>query len=153
MTTAPCFARSVADHLIYLASQKIVGDSREREGITNLKLQKVLYFVQASALVQIHRPLFSDAIEAWEYGPVVPAVYQAYRGYGSNAIISEEDTSSLSVEDKEFIARVWGIFGAYSAGKLVDITHAHTPWKEAYQSSDPVISQDSLKEYYASLLN
>ena len=45
-TKALYSAENVAKYLIYLASQDFVGDNKEREGITNLKLQKVLYFVQ-----------------------------------------------------------------------------------------------------------
>ena len=146
-------ADNVAKYLIYRASQELVGDNQEREGITNLKLQKVLYFVQAYYLAKLGRPLFSDKIEAWEYGPVVPAVYRKYRGHVSNPIISEEDKSSLSDEDKKVVQKIWDTFGGYSASRLVDITHAHSPWKEASQTSTKVITNKSLKEYYTPLLN
>lgn len=146
-------ADNVAKYLIYLSSQNFVGDNEEREGITNLKLQKVLYFVQAYYLAKLGKPLFSDKIEAWEYGPVVPVVYRKYRINGSDPIISEEDKSSLSDEDKENVQKIWNTFGGYSASKLVDITHAHTPWKEANQSTNKVISHKVLKAYYTPLLN
>ena len=145
-------ADNVAKYLVYLASQAFVGDNQEREGITNLKLQKVLYFAQAYYLAKLGRPLFSDTIEAWEYGPVVPSVYGRYRGNGSNPIISGEDKSSIAEEDKETIQKIWNTFGSYSASKLVDITHAHTPWKNAYQTPSKVISRRALKEYYIPLL-
>lgn len=150
---SPYTAENVAKYFIYLASQAFVGDNKEREGITNLKLQKVLYFAQAYYLSKIGKPLFSDSIEAWEYGPVVPDVYRKFRHSGSNPIICEEDKSSLSNEDKETLKNVWGTFGGYSASKLVDITHAHTPWKEANKSADRIISNKAIKEYYAPLLN
>lgn len=146
-------ADNIAKYLVYLASQALVGDNQEREGITNLKLQKVLYFAQAYYLAKLNRPLFSDNIEAWEYGPVIPGVYRKYRKNGSNPIISEEDKSSLAEEDKEAIQKIWSTFGGYSANKLVDITHAHAPWKDAYQTQSKVISHRALKEYYAPLLN
>ena len=80
MTTKHTYtANNVAKYLIYLASQEFVGDNKEREGITNLKLQKVLYFVQAYYLAKLNRPLFPDNIEAWEYGPVIPSVYRKYK--------------------------------------------------------------------------
>ena len=146
-------AENVAKYLIYLASQASVGDNKEREGITNLKLQKVLYFAQAYYLSKIGKPLFSDNIEAWEYGPVIPDVYHKFKSKGSNPIICEEDKSSLSDDDKEILKKVWGTFGGYSASKLVDIAHAHTPWKEANKSASKVISHKAIKEYYAPLLN
>jgi uncharacterized phage-associated protein len=157
MTTStiksPYTAENVAKYLIYLASQAFVGDNKEREGITNLKLQKVLYFAQAYYLSKVGKPLFSDAIEAWEYGPVVPDVYRKFKSNGSNPIICEDDKSSLSIDDKETLRKVWGTFGGYSASKLVDITHAHTPWKEANKTSSQIISHKAIKEYYTPLLN
>ena len=150
---SPYTAENVAKYLIYLASQAFVGDNKEREGITNLKLQKVLYFAQAYYLSKVGKPLFSDDIEAWAYGPVVPDVYKKFRSNKSNPIIFEKDTSSLSDEDKEILKKVWGTFGRYSASKLVDITHAHTPWKEANKTASQIISHKAIKEYYAPLLN
>ena len=150
---SPYTAENVAKYVIYLASQAFVGDNKEREGITNLKLQKVLYFAQAYYLSKIGKPLFSDNIEAWEYGPVVPGVYHKFKTKGSNPIICEKDESTLSDEDKETLKKVWGTFGGYSASKLVDITHAHTPWKEANKVVGQIISHKAIKEYYAPLLN
>lgn len=152
-TKSPYTAENVAKYVIYLASQAFVGDNKEREGITNLKLQKVLYFAQAYYLSKVGKPLFSDNIEAWEYGPVIPSIYHKFKSKGSNPIICEEDKSSLSLEDKETLKKVWETFGGYSASRLVDIAHAHTPWKEANKSQSQIISQKSIKEYYAPLLN
>jgi uncharacterized phage-associated protein len=146
-------AENVAKYLVYLASRDLVGDNNEREGVTNLKLQKVLYFAQAYFLAKLGRPLFDDRIEAWKYGPVIPSVYRKYRENGSNPIILAEDKSTIEAEDKEVLNKIWNTFGEYSARKLVDITHAHTPWKEAYENADKVISHKSLKEYYEPLLN
>jgi uncharacterized phage-associated protein len=151
--TSPYTADNVAKYFIYLASQGFVGDNKEREGITNLKLQKILYFAQAYFLAKLGKPLFSDPIEAWEYGPVVSSVYHSYKIKGSNPIISEIDQSSISVEDKEIIKKIWDTFGGYSASKLVDIAHAHNPWKEANASSDKVISLKAIADYYSPLLN
>ena len=62
--------------------------SRLNFGISNLKLQKILYFVQAEFLVSTptHTPCFSERIEAWDFGPVVPVVYHKYKVYGSGLI-------------------------------------------------------------------
>lgn len=146
-------AKNVAKYLIYLGSKVVVGDNQEREGVTNLKLQKLLYFAQAYYLAKLGRPLFNDRIEAWEYGPVIPDVYHKYKSEGSAPIILEKDDSGLDGEDKKNLQTIWDTFGGYSAGRLVDISHAHTPWKEAYASSDNEITQKSLTEYYSLLLN
>jgi len=143
---------NVAKYLIYLASQEFVGDNQEREGMSNLKLQKMLYFAQAYYLAKHGRPLFKGKIEAWEYGPVVPTVYRKFRKYGSNSIIFEKDDSSISEEDKEQLKKVWKIFGGYSSSRLVNITHTHEPWKKAYASESKVISNQAIKTYYTPLL-
>lgn len=46
--------------------------------MTNLKLNKLVYFAQAVSLKQYGVPLFSDEIQAWSYGPVEPEVYHAF---------------------------------------------------------------------------
>ncbi|MDP3958395.1 MAG: DUF4065 domain-containing protein [bacterium] len=145
-------AEEVAKYFIYLASQPFVGDNEEREGITNLKLQKILYLAQAYYLSKLGKPLFNDQILAWEYGPVVPNVYHEFKSYKSDPIINENDESSISEKDKENLKKIWDAFGGYSASRLVDITHAHAPWKEAYKTSSKKISQKSITEYYGPLL-
>ena len=146
-------AKEIAKYFIYLGSQKVFGKEKEREGVTNLKLQKVLYFAQAYYLAKIGRPIFSNTIEAWEFGPVVPDVYHKLKKYGNNPIVSEKDNTKISTEDKENLKNVWEIFGDYSASKLVDITHSHKPWVEAYHSSNAEISNEAIKDYYTPLLN
>ncbi|MCX6731462.1 MAG: DUF4065 domain-containing protein [Candidatus Parcubacteria bacterium] len=153
ITKSPYKAENVAKYLIYLASQAFVGDNKEKEGITNLKLQKILYFMQAYYLAKLNKPLFSDELEAWKYGPVVPELYRKFRRFGNNPIISEGDKSTLTEEDKEILKKVWDTFGGYSASRLVDIVHAHTPWKEANASVNKIMSQKAIKDYYGSLLN
>ena len=70
------------------------------DSVTNLKIQKLLYFAQGYALSKLGRPLFPDAIEAWEMGPVVPSVYNALKSNGRNPIpqtvgeFSENDFSN-----------------------------------------------------------
>lgn len=148
---SPYKAENVANYLIFLASQE--NQEKEREGVTNLKLQKVLYFAQAYYLAKLGRPIFSEKLEAWEYGPVVPEVYRKLKRNGSKPIILEEDKSTLAEEDKEILKKVWDTFGGYSASRLVDIVHAHTPWKEANASTNKIISHKAIKDYYSSLLN
>ncbi|MFD2419431.1 Panacea domain-containing protein [Amycolatopsis pigmentata] len=46
--------------------------------LSNLKLQKLLYYAQGHYLALTGRPLFDDEIQAWSHGPVVPAVYRQW---------------------------------------------------------------------------
>ena len=68
--------------------------------VSNLKLQKMLYFVQGVMLVNYGRPAFEDRIEAWQYGPVVPEVYFAYSSYGATPILLQYDKINLDAEEK-----------------------------------------------------
>ena len=111
-------------------------------GISNLKLQKVLYFVQAEFLVSKpdHSPCFTDAIEAWDFGPVVPTVYHKYKVYGRASIHSSKTgrifgyrrEQEISDEDQKLIDNMVDKLKDYSASALVSVTHAQDPWKNAY---------------------
>ncbi|MBQ6623932.1 MAG: DUF4065 domain-containing protein, partial [Mogibacterium sp.] len=61
-------AKDIAEHVV----TKCV---REQEPITNLHLQKILYFIQRDYVKKIGEPLFADEFEAWKFGPVVPCIY------------------------------------------------------------------------------
>lgn len=147
---SPYKAEDVTNYLVFLASKE--NQEKEREGVTNLKLQKVLYLAQAYYLVKLSKPLFTENLEAWDYGPVVPEVYRKFKRYSSKPIIIKEDRSKLAEEDKETLRKVWDAFGGFSASRLVDIVHSHTPWKEAV-STGKIISHKVMKDYYGPLLN
>lgn len=55
--------------------------------ISNLHLQKILFFLQRLSLQQNNERLFPDEIEAWQYGPVVPRVYKSFSFYSAMQII------------------------------------------------------------------
>ena len=59
----------------------------EGELFSNMKLQKLLYYVQGFHIAVFNRPLFNEDIEAWMYGPVVPAVYEYYQENGNESCI------------------------------------------------------------------
>lgn len=71
--------------------------------ISNLQLQKILFFLQRDFLMQEDRQLFRDDIEAWQFGPVVPNVYYDYCSYGANSITKPNDSYKglLSNADKK----------------------------------------------------
>ena len=63
-------ARDIAEYIIYR-------EASQGRTVSNLRLQKLLYFVQAQFIVQKDAPCFTERMEAWDYGPVVPEVYRA----------------------------------------------------------------------------
>ena len=69
----------------------VISYCREQEYVmSNLKLQKVLYFVQAAFLSTRHYPCFEEDFEAWDFGPVVPEIYHEYKIFGLSFIFSFE---------------------------------------------------------------
>ena len=138
----------IANYFIEL-SQKNMIDEGVPEGITHLKLQKILYFSQAAFLALYDKKLFNDPIEAWKFGPVIRAVYEKYKEYGNQPLEIKDEIKGVNVELKEFLDGIWELFGKYSAAELIDISHRHTPWKEAYEKGENTeIMPEVLKDYY-----
>ena len=92
--------------------------------ISNLQLQKILYFIQKSFLKENNRMAFSDRIEAWKFGPVVPEVYYRYSGFGAMPITIELSSEiSLNPDDKQKIDEIVEKLRNCSPWELVEITH------------------------------
>ncbi len=58
----------------------------DEDSISNLKLQKLLYYAQGFSLALTGKPLFNDQIKAWIHGPVVPSVWADYRECGAGPV-------------------------------------------------------------------
>jgi len=120
--------------------------------VSNLKLQKILYFVQAEFLVTKNQPCFAEEIEAWDFGPVVPSVYYEYRMFGSGNIpcIGKSNVRHvISVRDRRILNEIIDECSRYSASALVEITHNQTPWIEAYKNGyNSEITTRSIKKYF-----
>ena len=139
-------ALDIAKWFLFYNNRVIMADS-DADYISNLKLQKLLYYAQGSFLAIKDRPLFDDNLLAWEHGPVVNEVYQEYKKYGTNGIPFEEDyTNNISNEDEDLLKEVYKVFGKYSAWGLREMTHNETPWKETKRNG--VISLESIKDYF-----
>jgi uncharacterized phage-associated protein len=106
----------------------------EKDGdMTNMKLQKLLYYAQSLHLALYDAPLFTEEIQAWRYGPVCPSAYHYYCTYEGNQlpIPSDSSLSSIPAEIKELLEEVWAYFGVHGGPVLSDMTHEETPWQEA----------------------
>lgn len=125
--------------------------------MSNLKLQKILYFSQAYFLLSKHEPCFDDTIEAWDIGPVIPAAYKEYKKYGSGNIwimnhCLEEDCYNDIIldDDKKLICAVVDRFADYSAADLARITRNQSPWMDAYvPNRHNEITVKAIEEYFS----
>lgn len=105
----------------------------DRVEMTNLKLNKLVYFAQAVSLKQHGIPLFSDEIQAWSYGPVEPAVYRAFQKYGKSVICHPEGSYETSAQLHEVAQQVMQTYGELTAFDLVRISHHEgSAWKSVY---------------------
>lgn len=135
-------AKQVAKYFLFKAGQ-------DEEGlITNLKLQKLLYYAQGYHLAFFDTPLFEDAIEKWTHGPVVPLVYQVYKGSGNGPIDCPIDFKNKEFSDDsiELLEEIYQVYGQFSASALRNISHIEPPWINAEDAG--IISQDSLKDFF-----
>jgi uncharacterized phage-associated protein len=122
------------------------------EGITNLKLQKLLYYAQGCFLAAFNKSLFDEEIEAWQHGPVVSEVYHHYKSYGSEHIkldcLECEFYGKLNSQEKGLLANVQDIYGGYSAWKLRDMSHSDNAWKNHAWSEDKTMPREEIKNEF-----
>lgn len=106
--------------------------------MSNLKLNKMLYFAQGIFLAKYGKRLFEENVEAWEYGPVVYDVYERYSVYGNGVVeYTEEgfDYSKFSVEEMDCLMLADARYGCYTPSVLVDITHNQMPWHKNHDGT------------------
>lgn len=128
---------------------KKAADNGGGELLTNLKLQKMLYYEQGFHLAYFNEPLFEESIEAWQYGPVVPVVYDYYKKCGRNVISPEnKDFTFVGLKEKALFDEVFRIYGAYSAVGLMNMTHTEMPWVSTPTGVGNVISHEKMKTYF-----
>jgi uncharacterized phage-associated protein len=125
-------------------------DGREAE-ITNMKVQKLLYYSQSLYLAMYNELLFEDEIQAWRYGPVCPPAYKFYSEFEAKQLPLPSKEFLLEIPDntKNLLEEVWGYFGIYHAYMLSDMTHLEFPWKKARKnlapqesSTEPILIKD-----------
>lgn len=131
----------------------------EKQGeMTTIKLQKLVYYCQAWALVWTDEPLFEEKIEAWANGPVCPLLFAAHEGtFKVNSDARLGDSGNLSADNRDVIDNVLKSYGDKSSHWLVELTHIEEPWKKTRQGTpagercDREICHADMAEYYSGL--
>jgi uncharacterized phage-associated protein/DNA-binding transcriptional regulator YiaG len=126
------------------------------EDLTQMKVMKLVYYVQGVSLHWFEKPAFSNEILAWEHGPVVKEIYDEYRGKRSivesiKSVIPDElmqNYEKLSHDKKlsRVLTFVQEQLGDYSAGMLRNKTHNEGPWIKTCQNE--VIKNELIKKYF-----
>lgn len=135
-----CF--DVARYFLALVDED-AGDS-----LTNLKLQKLVYYAQGFHLALYDEPLFPERIEAWKHGPVIPELYHALKQFGAEPVKLdwEVDPEKYTSEVKELLDEIYSVYGQYSALRLRGITHQEPPWQQTADGA--TISLELMKDYF-----
>ena len=129
---------------------KCMNDGRP---ITNLYLQKLLFYIQREYLFSTDEPLFRDSFEAWKFGPVVPKVYYRYCGFGGNEINFLIDTTiqKIDQEDKKIINRITEAKRDLMPWDLVRETHQKGgAWDRVFNNGDGnrgLITKEYIRRY------
>lgn len=143
-------AREIADWFL------VWGEQNEA-AMSNLKLQKLLYYAQGHHLGSHGVPIFDDKVEAWAHGPVVRSVYHELKKFG-NADIDVDEAVAEDFDWDDYrdveadLVRVWNTYGKYEAWVLRNRTHRESPWKDTFEDGERylVIPQDAMREFFAS---
>jgi uncharacterized phage-associated protein len=125
------------------------------ESLTNMQLQKMVYIAHGFNLALRGTKLYYEDTRAWNFGPVVPELYEKLRKYGSSKVIEKIDTSDTVEPDEdslEIIKAVYDNYKKYSGMQLSDLTHQNgTPWSKSWENNKyGVIPADDIYEFYKS---
>lgn len=134
----------IADYFLALSEEEI-GDL-----LSNLKLQKLVYYAQGIAISVRDEVFFDEQLEAWQHGPVVPTLYHKYKKYGGKSIeeIERIDLAKYTQADRMILDDVYAWYGQFSAWKLRDMTHEEDPWQKACKKAEHELSLEDLKNYF-----
>ena len=139
-----CF--DIADYFIGLANET-------GSFISNLKLQKLVYYAQAWHLALHDAPLFEEDFQAWIHGPVIPVLFEQYQSFSWRPI-QKEVTVDLPDTVEAFLEEVVDEYFGCDAYDLMRMVRAEMPWKKARngishdEPSENTISKEWMKEYY-----
>ncbi len=124
------------------------------EYVTNLRLQKLVYYAQAWFVQRHNKPLFEDEFRKYQFGPLSEKLYKKYAVNGDQPIISASPSYSVNAftaEELETLNDVMYEYGKLSTAALVKRTHRQCePWSKV-QSDRGVISISMMKEAFDKL--
>lgn len=123
--------------------------------LTPMQVLKLVYIAHGWNLGLYGRPLIRDDIEAWQYGPVIPRLYNAVRKFRSNPVdgpLRGARNENLDERAADIVEQVYGIYGQMSGPALSRLTHADgSPWDTIYVDGEfgLVIPNDIIEDHYA----
>lgn len=125
--------------------------------LTPMQLLKLVYIAHGWSLGLYGRALIADEVQAWQYGPVIPRLYNAtkdWRGQPVDEILPARADDNLSASDTNLIQQVFDLYGSKSGPALSRLTHASgTPWATTYDTRffGIAIPNDIIRDHYQQL--
>lgn len=140
----------------YIANRFIELAKARGETLTPMQLIKLVYIAHGWMLGLYHRALIKDEVQAWQYGPVIPRLYNSVRAYRGQPVADaiSSDNHDLSPEADRLVQQVYDRYGKLSGPALSRLTHASgTPWERTYEpgSFGLVIPDDLIEDHFARL--
>jgi len=139
-----------------VANWFLMRSKQNSQYLTQMQLQKLMYFAHGWTLALQNAPLIKEPAEAWQYGPVFPSVYHGFKQYGRgqlpngvDALMQEPMRDSVTgniqfkslipnpqdATTQQLLEEVWGKYASFSGEQLSNMTHYDTPenpWKITY---------------------
>jgi uncharacterized phage-associated protein len=142
---------TVANTLLQLAARRV-------EPIDPMKLQKLVYFAHGWHLAIKGSPLISEAIQAWDFGPVIPSIYHAFKHYGPNPITRQDDRFGRVADPDhlDFLERILELYGVFTSIQLSNMSHdTKGPWHQARANNPGLkcveIAEDHIRDYFVGI--
>ncbi len=163
----PYKAKAIANYFLARAEA-------EGEKLTPMKLQKLIYFAHGWCLGLTGKPLIDELVQAWDFGPVIRTVYDAFKAFGADPIkgratsvdfFAEEnprivvpEVSSSDQQTRTLLDRVWAVYKPMTAYQLSNLTHqSGTPWDVAHSKyrgiRNAVIEDETIKAAFEKMAN
>jgi uncharacterized phage-associated protein len=143
-------SRTVANQFLELAKDRGVS-------LTPMQVLKLVYIAHGWMLGLYGRPLIRDEVQAWQYGPVIPRLYNDLRKYRGNSVtelLPQSPHDALDGDELDIVQQVDGKYGHMSGPALSRLTHtAGSPWASAYAPGafSTLIPQDLIQDHYQRL--
>ena len=137
---------------ITIAKYVIQKSNEINHPVSNLQLQKILFYIQQEFLIKYKTPLFNDDFEAWRFGPVIPTVYRKYCGSAALplTLYDEEDYSFIDSDSRQIIDRIIKEKSTMNPWTLVnDLHRSDKAWAIVYRNGDglyDIIPKSLIKE-------
>ena len=115
--------------------------------ISNLQLQKLLYFCWIDYYDKLVEYLFNDWFVAWSLGPAIVSVYHEYCSYGGRPIFKSKGNFPEGV-DKRIVDDCLSGYQGWTAFRMVNKSHHKGgAWDVVFssQGKGAVISFDLIK--------